>query len=425
MRCPNPTCGKQIADNASFCPYCGCKILGEGKDLDAKKRKKHVPRPFVIGAAIAAAAIIAVIVFGISRIAATLELSDEIAIQTLEPDLMTREVEPPVGTWLAGEPLEYVSSEVTSISDVYNAADRKVVIVESAYENASVTVTVAYEAVLYLEDGAWQSDVCSPVDQTYAPSGPIANELLLDRVPTFLQFIDDEHPVADSDGNEVSLMDLYGENFQAEVVENATGESNASATLNISAMQGISSYAGEITVSFDWDDESGDWAIVDVEPSDDIILASFEGLLGTWSGEFYEEDHNESIYHFAACYGGRDNPPTITFKSIDEQAMTAVVDISCLVHGHESLDNPAETTEGDEVLTVTDVLITLEPDQLDDWYQVYEQERYRVFIQTGSDGTLRMRIETMSIHDTGREQAWRTDYFTMSRSNASGEAPEV
>ena len=103
--------------------------------------------------------------------------------------------------------------------------------------------------------------------------------------------------------------------------------------------------------------------------------------------------------------------------------MTAVVDITCLVHGHGSLDNPVDSAEGDEVITVNDVLITLEPDRLDDWYQVYEQERYRVFIQTGSDGTLRVKIETMYIHDTGRGQAWRTDYFTMTRVDSSEEAP--
>ena len=155
----------------------------------------------------------------------------------------------------------------------------------------------------------------------------------------------------------------------------------------------------------------------------DIALASFDGLLGTWTGEFYEEEHNDSIYSLAACYGGRANPPSITFKSIDEQAMTAVVDITCLVHGHGSLDNPADSAEGDEVITVNDALITLELDRLDDWYQVYEQERYRVFIQTGSDGTLRVRIETMYIHDTERGQAWRTDYFTMTREDSSEEAP--
>lgn len=423
MQCPNPTCGKQIADNAAFCPYCGSKVPVAAPDAGGGRRKVRARGPLVAGAVIVAVALIAAVAFGIAQITAKPQLSEEAVIEALEPELASKEVEPPTGTWFASEPLEYVSSQVDSISEVHNADDRKVVIVKSTYENASVTVTVTYETVFYLEDDAWQYQSFSPVEQTYVPSGHIADEALIEHVPSFLEFVDEEHPVTEPDGDEVSLMELYGESFQAEVLDNSTGESGGSATLAISAMHGISSYAGEIEVSFDWDDEAGDWTFVDVRPSDDIALASFDGLLGTWTGEFYEEEHNDSIYNLAACYGGRVNPPSITLKSIDEQAMTAVVDITCLVHGHGSLDNPADSAEGDEVITVNDVLITLEPDRLDDWYQVYEQERYRVFIQTGSDGTLRVKIETMYIHDTGRGQAWRTDYFTMTRVDSSEEAP--
>lgn len=423
MKCPNPTCGREIADSATFCSYCGCKIPAAESEADTGKRTVRARGPLVAGVAIVAVALIAVVVFGVAHITATPELSDETVIEALEPELAAKEIEAPTGTWFAIEPLEYVSSQVDSISEVYNADDRNVVIVKSVYENTSVIVTVTYETVFYLEGDTWKYQPFSPVEQTYVPSGHVADDALVEHVPSFLEFVDEEHPVTEPDGDEVSLMELYGASFQAEVIDNSTGESGGSATLAISAMHGISSYAGEIEVSFDWDDEIGDWVLVDVKPSEGIALASFDGLLGTWTGEFYEEEHNEGIYNLASCYGGRGNPPSITFKSVDEQAMTAVVDITCLVHGHGSLDNPADSTEGDEVLTVNDVLITLDPEQLDEWYQVYEQERYRVFIQAGSGGSLRVKIETMYIPDTGREQVWRADYFTMTRSDASEEAP--
>lgn len=57
MQCPNPACGKQIADNAAFCPYCGSKITKTVKS--SKRTRVELTKPLKIAlVAVGALAII-------------------------------------------------------------------------------------------------------------------------------------------------------------------------------------------------------------------------------------------------------------------------------------------------------------------------------------------------------------------------------
>lgn len=139
----------------------------------------------------------------------------------------------------------------------------------------------------------------------------------------------------------------------------------------------------------------------------------FDSLLGTWRGQFVETEHN-GVSGQAACYGGKNNPVTITFKSVDESAGTAVVDMKVLIHSHQSLENAAESTDGDHYLEINDQLISIRKNS-NATYQIYEGKDlgfFTVSICLNQDGEFLVEVYTEA-KVAKPLVAWRRDTFSM------------
>ena len=87
------------------------------------------------------------------------------------------------------------------------------------------------------------------------------------------------------------------------------------------------------------------------------------------------------------------------------------------MHGHASLDNAADSTDGDAVVQLTDVLITLDPDD-DDFYQIYEGSDlvpYNVELKSGEDGSVYLQVNMEARTGMKLWVAWRDDVFKMTK----------
>ena len=141
----------------------------------------------------------------------------------------------------------------------------------------------------------------------------------------------------------------------------------------------------------------------------------FDQLIGTWVGTLRETEHN-SVMDQAACYGGKVQPFTVTFKSVDADVGTAVVDMRALVHSHGELKNAAEQAEGDRYIELTDVLVTLRKNS-NTTYRVYEGRdvgSYYISFCFGEDGSFVAEVYTEA-KVTNPFVAWRRDTFDMKK----------
>lgn len=141
----------------------------------------------------------------------------------------------------------------------------------------------------------------------------------------------------------------------------------------------------------------------------------FDQLPGTWLGTLRETEHN-SVMDQAACYGGRAQPLTVTFKSVDAAGGTAVVDMRALIHSHGELKNAAEQADGDHYVELTDVLVTLRKNS-NTTYRVYEGRdvgSYYINFCFSEDGSFVAEVYTEA-KVTNPFVAWRRDTFDMKK----------
>ena len=146
-----------------------------------------------------------------------------------------------------------------------------------------------------------------------------------------------------------------------------------------------------------------------------VTWPDFDQLIGTWVGTLRETEH-KSVMDQAACYGGKVQPFTVTFKSVDADVGTAVVDMRALVHSHGELKNAAEQAEGDRYIELTDVLVTLRKNS-NTTYRVYEGRdvgSYYISFCFGEDGSFVAEVYTEA-KVTNPFVAWRRDTFDMKK----------
>lgn len=369
----------------------------------------------IIAGGVAAVAVIVVAVVLALGVASSSSLSDEDVLAALDVDALAADSSMQ-SEWANGEGFSVASSTIDSLSDVTGNAGGprgKEARVTVALENGSLRITTVQRVVFYRVDDAWQETLAEEASRTVEPIGGVDDAKVVEHGPTLLQLADKD-PFVDAEGDEVFLADLYGSNVAFEVIENATTEAGGTVTLGISAQKGMAGYAGTLTASFAWN--GSDWEVASCAADDASYQADYSAFVGTWTGEFVSTDHN-AIMDEGACYGGRGNPASLTVKSVDSTSLTATVDMTFLVHGHASLDNAADSTDGDAVVQLTDVLITLDPDD-DDFYQIYEGSDpvpYNVELKSDEDGAVYLQVNTEARTGMRLWVAWRNDVFKMTK----------
>ena len=403
MRCPH--CSSEICDEAVFCPACGQRVAGAqpavgptpgydpaGPTPSDGAPKRSVARHVLIAAAtVLVVAVVGIIGFLVWRNSQASALGNEQVLELIEGDLSREQIPEVAQEWGSGEPLVYVSTEVTDLSSAPDGSGMMIAQVESIYENSSALVTVTWEAAFSRVNDAWESRGYTWIAQSAEPVGPIPDEVLVAHVPTLMQRVD-ENPYVDAEGHEILLSELYVSGTQFAVVENCTGADGGTATLSIAAMSGIESYSGTLTATFMWDPSAGDWLLTGCTADEGAYATSYDGLIGTWRGTLVTTDGTGSTFN---CYGGRVQPAVMTVESVDNTAGTMVVDISYLLHRHEHLEeSDAETVSGDTYLTVSDVLVTLDPGDDFDLYESDNPISHKITLDVGENGGLRLLVET-------------------------------
>lgn len=273
--------------------------------------------------------------------------------------------------------MPFVSSEGYSITSVniLSEVDSKAgdiplksVSFEIVYENGFARVTESREYTFRFESGQWVSVSTSQKGMTAEAIAGIDDTQLASNATLILDYIDENCPVQDKDGNTVSMHDLYVQCKECAVTSNLTAREGGSATLHLVSDVSIGQCEADITVNFAWAEEGG-WVITGCTPSKDAGKVTFQNLIGTWTGEWAEEKHEAD----QACLFGRSNPFVITVKSVDDVSSTARVDMTFVVHDHQNLKNATDyvapyTSErngdfsGDIVTMCSDVLIPLSAD---------------------------------------------------------------
>lgn len=268
-------------------------------------------------------------------------------------------------------PEGYSITSVNILSEVDSKAGDiplKSVSFEIVYENGFARVTESREYTFRFESGQWVSVSTSQKGMTAEAIAGIDDNQIVSNATLILDYIDENCPVQDKDGNTVSMHDLYVQCKECTVTSNLTAREGGSATLHLVSDVSIGQCEADITVNFAWAEEGG-WVITGCTLSKDAGKVTFQNLIGTWTGEWTEEKHEAD----QACLFGRSNPFVITVKSVDDVSSTARVDMTFVVHDHQNLKNATDyvapyTSErngdfsGDIVTMCSDVLIPLSVD---------------------------------------------------------------
>lgn len=133
-------------------------------------------------------------------------------------------------------------------------------------------------------------------------------------------------------------------------------------------------------------------------------------LVGTWQGRLT----GVATYGGSEdCFGGRVAPMTITFKSHDTVTNTARVDMSFIVHNHDKNVHTADSTSGDQLIELHDVLVSKDS-PLFDFRFTYrdhigsgflfddpgESDEYTAMVFTGGETGLNAKIYTSNVFFT-------------------------
>lgn len=404
-------------------PDEGSPSFGFGSDTqddqDFDIDKPHGDRKGLKIAAVVAAVVAVIAIGAVAYISShpTLlapEITDEEALQDFEPTISA------AGygideSWGSTEDLEYKSAEVTSTAEPDVANDSVIYkYVTAIYENQDYQVYVYYADTYQYENDTWTRVDRYENGFDVKPLGGISDEAIIAHVPTMMQVID-----ADSEkARDENLQALYQANTSFTVTENNTDTDGGTATIAISALSGFKGYSGTITADFSWDytEDSGveTWVIDSASVDDGAYEVSYDTLIGTWTGTL-----TSTSSHSKECYGGRNSPPTITIKSVDNTAKTITLDITCLVHVHSYVTGQdVETSDGDQLLSFNNVLATLDDKKIS-LYRAEDPTDFEFILETGDDGSLQLTAETYtkyeSIMSSDPISSSRTDIYKLSK----------
>lgn len=447
-------CGAPLGDEAKFCPKCGTRFektdvergAGSVDELSGVRKAAGADTPSleetevlesagvsavgsseagepasekrfggkVVGIGIAAVLVIVALVVAMIVLSMPPNLSDDQVLSDLNAESalsggLT------YSQWGANDGYQVVSQTVQSVDDVsYGDTKAREATVEVVFENASFKIVSVWMVDYVLQDKSWIQSGVFEYSRSTEPIGGVSDEQVINQVSSFMQRIDKDPP-EDANGNKQYLEKLYSKGVDFSVLENTTSSSGGSVKVSLAATGGFAAYNGTLTVDFTWN--GSDWEIADCSVDDGAYRADYSSMVGTWTGTFVKTEHN-NVMDQAACYGGRTQPATLVIKSVSADALTAIVDISVLVHTHGSLKNPSETTDGDAYVTASDVLISIKP-ATNGSYQIYEgsdPSPFSVKIENSEDGSLSMIVYTSASFSDDHPAAWRTDYFDMVKS---------
>lgn len=88
---------------------------------------------------------------------------------------------------------------------------------------------------------------------------------------------------------------------------------------------------------------------------DEAFLGNAQSFVGTWTGEL-----KEVVEAYGNCFGASTHPLKITIKSINSSTGQMKADVEVLFHGHDTIDDDADTVDGDRVVTFEDLTGTFE-----------------------------------------------------------------
>lgn len=386
-------CGNKIEPENLFCTHCGVhadplplknestpdssKEVGDATPPVPKSARKRTIQ--VIFGAVFGLLVLAVSIYFATRLP-VLHESDVQAAASPESLCETLFVD---SEWANGEGAKLVSSAVTSIEDVTSqGASIKEAFLDAVYQVGAFEVAVTYRATFVLDGNRWSSVDSREWSRTVSPNGKLDNDKIIEHIPAFLESIDNQASKGQTDVP--SLKRLYGESLEGMVESSSIRSEDATVLVSISSKKGWASYKGTLLIDLAWN--GSDWEIIKCAVDDEAYRADYSSLIGTWIGVY----EGVGSWYSNKCYGGESQPATIVIKSVDSTTMTAIVDLGYLVHDHKGLDNPAESSEGDQYVEQKDVLITLKPSSTAS-FEVYEAEspcKNNICLETDGEGFL-------------------------------------
>ena len=422
-----PKCGMRQPDDARFCEGCGADLqaIHESESSDSQQgvvsprdplsdplppkplRKKGRLTVVAVVAALVAVAALAVGGFLLSQPPA---LTDEKILSDFDAEGIAANIV--IGSdWANGGSFSVASKTVDSVEDQSHqqSSSYKVAQVTVVCENATFRVTSSYDLVYRLQDRTWVQDDALQLTQAIEPIGGVDDAKIVEQAPTFMEMVDEQHVMKNSSGKKQYLKDRYAEKVAFEVVENTTSASGGNVKLSMSAQKGFAAYNGTLTISFAWN--GNDWEVSDCTADEAAYKADFSSLVGSWSGT--RHDGNAAVGQ--DCMAGRTIPFKLTVKSIDAESMVMTVDMEFVGHKHKWLDNIAESSEGDEAVSLTDTLISI-PVDIGDENLVYELEKNdyprwncKVFLTANENQTLEVMATSSWDYDT------HYDFYTLEK----------
>ena len=134
-------------------------------------------------------------------------------------------------------------------------------------------------------------------------------------------------------------------------------------------------------------------------------LDNAQSFVGTWTGELKEVGAA-----YGNCFGASTHPLKITIKSINSNTGQMKADVEVLFHGHDTINDDADSVDGDHVVTFEDLTGTFEGDgdfelkgniDADDEYVVIKAETeeysYGVRLEVEVDSWADVKYGTRSI----------------------------
>lgn len=267
--------------------------------------------------------------------------------------------------WGSNDGYDVVSKTVTSTEKMEISGNSyQTAFIEVELNNDSFGIITTFQLDYALIDDNWSLEDTLELSRDIFPINGISDDFLIEKVPTLFTSID-ENPPKNLNGDKQYLVDLYNQNTDFSVVENNISSSGGTAKIAISSDSGIASYSGILTVDFSW--SGTDWIISSCSVDDNTYAADYSKLIGEHTFGFVKPSGG-SFSDSHKCYAGNNTPLTINVKSVDNQAMTMIVDASFIFHNHKKGTNASEATEGDTLIQVSDALI---PIKIGDKYHAY------------------------------------------------------
>ena len=297
--------------------------------------------------AVVAALCVAVVVAIVA--AATLATVDAPSDETVVADALENAAKPKrsAGDFDADDPLVAQSATVTGKS----ARDGGVeVTADVTFSNGSVTATE--EATLSYDrtgDGWDLVSIAATGEPSYHATRGVDEDAVVENAGQLLARVDrGSETGSDDSGSSGSgtMLEVYsGGDFEVTSESFSEKDQTDEVTVHCTKAGTYTSYDCDVTATFRFVPASGVWELASAEASEDALVEGLQPIVGTWKGTFQSQESTG-----AKCFGAKDEEFTLT---ITKTKGTSSIEgtVTCLAHFHADLDEDAESTKGDEVLS--------------------------------------------------------------------------